>query len=120
MNRRQHANRPAAGQRRVGECIYVGGHVSCTGVHSLTSKEIHVRQAIIAAGGFDDPKMGDDTQVRLVRKDNGKRIEALFQWGNLRRQRRNTDPVLQADDVIEIESVPQVQARTIRDAAFHS
>jgi protein involved in polysaccharide export with SLBB domain/beta-lactamase regulating signal transducer with metallopeptidase domain len=94
------ATQPAGAAPANTDQYYVGGHVKRTGAYSLSDREIHLRQAIASAGGFDDPKMGDDTLITLKRKVQGKGVPTYYRWGDTNESRN--DPILHEDDVIEV------------------
>ena len=85
---------------------FMGGHVQRSGVYSITDRKITLRQAIWAAGGFDDSKMGDDTRIRILRRADGKEKILDFTWGDIAKP--NNDPFLQPNDTIEVGTLPPV------------
>jgi protein involved in polysaccharide export with SLBB domain len=55
---------------------YIDGHVNRTGVYSLTARDITLKQAIAAAGGFDQLAVPAQTEV-IRRIGNDKEVFAL-------------------------------------------
>ena len=87
--------------------IYIGGNIYRSGMYEMwKDRDMHLTDAIIRAGEFDDPKSGGDTDILLRRKSpqSGDRVVSHFTWGQI--HQAGADPILQADDVIELGVKP--------------
>ena len=98
-----------ADAKPVGE-YYIDGIVRRSGVYSLSGRKITLKQAVAAAGGFDDGKT--DALLTIVRRSGPNRESKPVE--NIRYSEivsgAKRDAYLQANDVIQVRDAPPVAA----------